>query len=78
MSEKRFEVESVGLDQYLLLDQQTNSNIKKDSADALWLKQKQVLFLAAVMNYLHNDYQEKLDKLEERIKYLESKVGTEY
>ena len=75
MSEKRFEAEMVGFNEILLLDNQTNSNIKKDSVNVLWLKQKQANFLAAVMNHLHDDYQGKISKLEQRIEYLENKLG---
>lgn len=76
MSEKRFEVEDCGgTDSFLLLDALTNSNIKKDSIDVLWLKQKQAIILAAVMNHLHDDYQGKIAKLEQRIEYLENKLG---
>ena len=75
MSEKRFEVETCGGDSFLLLDTLTNSNIKKDSVDVLWLKQKQANFLAAVMNHLYDDYQGKIFKLEQRIEYLENKLG---
>lgn len=75
MSEKRFEAEMVGFNEILLLDNQTNSNIKKDSVNVLWLKQKQANFLAAVMNHLHDDYQGKIAKLEQRIEYLENKLG---
>ncbi len=58
MREKRFEVEDCGgTDSFLLLDTMTKDNIKKDSVDVVWLKQKQATFLAAVMNHLHDDYQ---------------------
>lgn len=40
MREKRFEVEDCGGNSFLLLDAMTNDNIKKDSVDVLWLKQK--------------------------------------
>jgi len=76
MREKRFEVEDCGgTDSFLLLDALTNSNIKKDSVNVLWLKQKQANFLAAVMNHLYDDYQGKIFKLEQRIEYLENKLG---
>ena len=31
--------------------------------------------IAAVMNHLHDDYQGKIFKLEQRIEYLENKLG---
>ena len=75
MSEKRFEVETCGGDSFLLLDTMTKDNIKKDSVDVVWLKQKQATFLAAVMNHLHDDYQGTISKLEQRLEYLENKLG---
>lgn len=75
MSEKRFEVEDCGGTSFLLLDTMTKDNIKKDSVDVVWLKQKQATFLAAVMNHLHDDYQGTISKLEQRLEYLENKLG---
>lgn len=79
MNEERFEIDNYGYtDHFVIRDKEKGTYVStRDNWYLRFYDRDKTIMIVSLLNHLHDDYQEKLSKIEERIKYLESKIGAD-